>query len=205
MKLILRKKDSSTSILLFVFNNYMIKTTKDYITLSSLLEIMKVFGKNETATRMSLSRATKTGLLTNIKQDNVVTYVLTPDGKKFNALWNEGFMNFWKRYEFRNSKWDSKWYFINIDFKKDNNDCRVEFIDKLEQYGLAQINTNTWVTPYHQYQEIWRLIENYNFSDGIIETYGEMTIHKDMNTFLDETFGIKKLKPLYDQFITAYQ
>jgi phenylacetic acid degradation operon negative regulatory protein len=62
MKLILRKKDSSTSILLFIFNNYMAQTTKNYMSLSSLLEIMQVFGKNETTTRMSLSRAAKKGL-----------------------------------------------------------------------------------------------------------------------------------------------
>lgn len=204
MKFILRKKDSSTSILLFIFNNYMAKTAKDYMALSSLIEIMKVFGKNETTTRMSLSRATKAGLLTNIKQDNVVIYVLTTEGKKIIELWNEGAMNLAERYEFRNSKWNNKWHFLNIGFKKDINNSKAEFIDKLEQYGFAQINSNTWVTPYHQYEKVWKLIEDYDFSDGIIETYGEMTIHNDMSTFLDEVFGIKKLKPLYDQFINIY-
>lgn len=204
MKVILRKKDSSTSILLFIFNNYMAKTTKDYMTLSSLLEIMKVFGKNETTTRMSLSRATKGGLLTNIKRDKVVTYVLTTEGKKFIELWNEGAMNLSERYEFRNAEWDNKWYFLNIGFKKDTNNSNAEFIDKLQQYGFAQINSNTWLTPYHQYEKVWKLIEAHNLSDGIIETYGKMTIHNDMNAFLDKVFRIKKLKALYDQFINIY-
>jgi phenylacetic acid degradation operon negative regulatory protein len=134
----------------------------------------------------------------------VVTYALNTEGKKFIELWNEGAMNLVERYEFRNFKWDNKWHFLNIDFPKDKNDSKAEVIDNLEQYRFAQINTNTWVTPYHQYEKILKLIKDYNLSDGIIETHGEMTIHKDMNTFLDEVFSIKKLKPLYEQFISIY-
>ncbi|MBC2579675.1 hypothetical protein [Clostridium sp. DJ247] len=204
MKLILRKNDSSTSLLLFIYNIYMTKTTKDYIKLSSLIEIMKVFGKNETATRMALSRATKAGLLTNSKKDNEVNYALTLDGRKFNLLWDEGVMNFWKRYQFRNSKSDSKWYLINVEFKGNNKDSKVEVIDKLQQYGFAQINTNSWLSPYHQYEEVWKLVEKYNLVEEVVETYGEMKIHKDMDKFLDDVYGIKKLKSLYQHFIDTY-
>ncbi len=59
MKVILRKNDSATSLLLFVYNSYFNFYQKDTIKLSSLLEIMKAFGKSESATRMSLSRTVK--------------------------------------------------------------------------------------------------------------------------------------------------
>jgi DNA-binding transcriptional regulator PaaX len=89
---------------------------------------MKVFEKNETATRMALSRATKAGLLISIKQDNEVSYALTLDGKKFNLLWSEEFINLWKRYQLRSSESDSKWYLITVEFKGDTKDNRLEFI-----------------------------------------------------------------------------
>lgn len=204
MKLIFRKKDSSTNLLLFIFNNYMAKTNKDSIKLWSLLEIMKAFGKNETATRMALSRATKIGLLTNSRQHNDVMYSLTSEGKKFNELWNKGAMNFWKRHQFRNSKWNNKWYLINVEFKKIDSNSKTEFIDNLQQYGFAQININTLIAPYHQYEEVWKLIEKYSLSDGTVETYGELKIHKDMDTFIDEVYNIEKLKVLYQEFIDKY-
>lgn len=204
MKLVLRKENSSTSILLFLFNMYLNKTGKDYIKLSSLLEYMKAFGKNETTTRMSLSRTVKIGLLINIRQDNEVIYSLTPEGKEYVLLWNEGVINFWKRYKFRNSEWNSKWYVVNIDFKKENNN-KVIFIDKLEQLGFAQINTYTWLTPYYQHEEVKKLIEQYDLAEGVIETYGEIKIHRELEEFLDEIYGIKKLRVLYQQFIESYE
>lgn len=204
MQLILRKNDSATSLLLFVFNNYMTKTTKDYMKLSSLLEIMKVFGKNETTIRMSLSRAAKAGLLTNNKQGNEVYYTLTPEGRESVILWNEGVIHFWKRYQLRNSKWDKKWYFINVDFKDDKKEKKAEFLDKLQQFGLVQINTNTWITPYHQYEEIWKLIDEYDLTQDIVEIYGELKIHKDLECFLDEVYDISKLIIRYRGFIDTY-
>lgn len=205
MNLILRKNDSATSLLLFIYNNFMDKTKKDYIKLSSLLEIIKVFGKNETAIRMSLSRAAKAGVLTNSKQDNEVYYTLTNEGKKAIRLWNEGVAHFWKRYKLRNSGWDKNWYFINFDFKESKKNIRPEFLDKLEQLGFAQININTWISPYHQNEEVRELIGEYGLDDGVVEIYGEMKIHKDMNRFIDEVYGIRKLKTKYKEFIDTYK
>ena len=204
MKLILRKNDSATSLLLFIYNNYTAKTAKDHIKLTSLLEIMKVFGKSETAIRMSLSRAVKTGLLTNSKHDNEVYYALTPEGRNSIVHWNEGVMYFWKRYQLRSSEWDGKWYFINVEFTEDTKDSKAEFLDKLQQLGFAQVNTNTWATPYHQYEGVWKLIEKYGFADGIVEVHGEMKIHKDMDKFLDDIYGIKKLKAAYQNFADSH-
>ncbi len=204
MKLILRKNDSATSLLLFIYSNYMAKNTKESIKLSSLLEILKVFGKSETAIRMSLSRAVKAGLLINNKYNNEVSYALTLEGKKAIIHWNEGVMQFFKRYQLRSSKWDNKWYFINVEFIEDSRDIKAEFIDKLQQRGFAQINTNTWVTPYHQYEEVWKLIEKYSFEDRIVEIHGEMKIHKDMNKFLNDIYSIEKLKTAYQGFADTY-
>lgn len=204
MKLILRKNDSATSLLLFIYNNYMAKTGKDYLRLSSLLEMLGVFGKSETAIRMSLSRAVKSGLLINSKIESEVVYSLTSQGKNAINLWNEGVIYFWKRYRLRHSDWNNMWYFINIEFTDDNKQRKVEFFDKLQQQGFAQINTSTWVTPYHQSDDLWSLIEKYHLGNCVTEIYGEMTIHKDMDKFLDDTFGVKKLRVSYKKFIADF-
>lgn len=204
MKLILRKNDSATSLLLFIYNNYLAKTTKESIKLSSLLEILSVFGKNETAIRMSLSRAVKGGLLTNSKIENEVNYTLTPEGKNAILYWNEGVMHFFRRYQLRNTPWDQKWYFINVEFTGDTRENKVEFLDKLQQQGFAQVNTNTWITPYHQYDEVWKLLEKYSLADAIVEIHGEMKVHKDMDKFLDDVYGINKLRESYQTFIDTY-
>ena len=204
MNLILRKNDSSTSLLLFIYSNVMAKTSKDYIRLTSLLEIMKVFGKNETAIRMSLSRAMKAGVLINSKQNNEVYYTLTNEGKNAIELWNNIMIQYWKRYKLRNSDWDKSWHLIIINFMESKKNVKQEFLDRLEQYGFAQIKTNTWISPYHQNEDMYELINKYSFDKEVVEILGEMKIHKDMNIFLEEVYGIEKLKTKYSIFIDTY-
>lgn len=205
MRLILKKKDGLTSLLLFVYNNYLFTNSKASIKLSKLLEIMKAFGKNETATRMSLSRAMKAGLLINCVQNNEVIYELTLEGKSYIELWNEEANRFWKRYQYRESSFDNNWYYVSILSGQNSNESKVDFIDALRQYGFAQLNANTYVSPYHQHQEVQELIEKYDLSDGIVELYGEMKIHKDIDIFLNEIFTINNLNVQYQQFIDKYK
>lgn len=205
MRLILKKKDGLTSLLLFVYNNYLFTNSKASIKLSNLLEIMKAFGKNETATRMSLSRAMKAGLLINCVQNNEVIYELTLEGKSYIELWNEEANRFWKRYQYRESSFDNNWYYVSILSGQNSNESKVDFIDALRQYGFAQLNANTYVSPYHQHQEVLELIEKYDLSDGIVELYGEMKVHKDIDIFLNEIFTVNNLNEQYQQFIDKYK
>ena len=74
-----------------------------------------------------------------------------------------------------------------------------------KKYGFAQLNANTYVSPYHQHQEVLEPIKKYDLSDGIVELYGEMKIHKDLGIFLNEIFTINNLNEQYEQFIDKYK
>lgn len=205
MRLIVKKRDGLTSLLLFVYNSYLFTNSKTGIKLSDLLEIMKVFGKNETATRMSLSRAVKVGLLINCVQNNEVIYELTLEGKNYIDLWNDEVNRFWKRYQYRESSFDNNWYYISILSRQKSNESKADFIESLRQYGFAQLNANTYVSPYHQHPDVLELIGKYDLTDGIVELYGEMKIHKDNDIFFNEIFSINTLSEQYQQFIDKYK
>lgn len=113
----LRKVDSTTSLLLFVYNNYLSEYNKDTLKLSSLLEIMKTFGKSESATRMSLSRTVKAGILVNQNIEKEVNYSLAANGKHAVDIWNNEIRRFWKRYVQRHQPWEKKWHLLNLNFK----------------------------------------------------------------------------------------
>jgi phenylacetic acid degradation operon negative regulatory protein len=203
MKLILRKNDSATSLLLFIYNHYFSKSQKDSLRLSSLLEIIKVFDKSESAIRMSLSRAVKAGILSNAKQGNEVIYSLTDLGRESILLWNEGVQSFWKRFNLRNLPWNGKWYILNIKFQEDKK-LRTEISDNLQQLGFTILNTNTWICPYNQSKEIRGLAAKFGLETAIVEFFGEMTVGKDMQQFLNETYELDILKSKYKAFINVY-
>ncbi len=204
MKLILRKNDSATSLLLFIYNLYLVKYSQESLKLSSLLEILKVFNKQESAIRMSLSRAVKAGILSNSRHGSEVIYSLTSMGRHSIDLWNEGVDSFWKRYRLRQLPWEGKWDVLNIDFQEVQPQ-RLEVIDKLHQLGFATINTNTWLCPYHQPTAIKALTKKFGLDNGIVEIYGELVVHKEMSIFIEEVYSLKALVPQYQQFINKYQ
>lgn len=205
MKIILRRNDSATSELLFLFNNYLSLTNKDTLMLSSLLEIMKVFGKNETAVRMSLSRASKAKILVNIRKGNEVSYALTSEGRAAIALWNSGVKCFWERYRLRNKSWNEKWYFLDINLTEDKKDLKAVVIDKLRQLGFSSMNKTMWMNPYYLQAEVTMLLHEYGINNSVVQIYGDMEIHRDMNEFLDEIFSTGKLKVSYNDFVKIFE
>ncbi|TYR79219.1 hypothetical protein FZC66_16525 [Priestia megaterium] len=205
MKLIFRKNDSTTSLLLFVYNHYLALRGKDSIKLSSLLEYMRAFGKTDSAVRMGLSRAVKSGLLSNSKQGNEVFYSLTDEGKQVITSWNEGVMQFWERYRQRNEPWDGNWYIVNLHHAANETEGYAQFAEKIEGLGFVLINSNTWVSPYRNQAGLKKLTEEFGMGEHLIEFYGEMTIHQDLQQFLDDTFNISKLRSLYREYIDIFK
>ncbi|MDO0824703.1 PaaX family transcriptional regulator [Desulfosporosinus nitroreducens] len=204
MKVILRKNDSATSLLLFIYNNFLTHCNKDTIKISSLIQIMKVFGKSETATRMSLSRTVKSGILINKNDGSEVYYTLDSSGRDSINTWNEGMQQFWKRYALRNKPWNKKWYLVNLEFREENKANRSTILEKLQQNGFGILSANTWICPYCQTDELQKILTEFNMNTGVVEMNGEMTINEDMISFVDKVFHLKELEKSYENFIKIF-
>lgn len=204
MKVILRKNDSATSLLLFIYNNYWVHFNKDTIKLSSLLQLMMAFGKSETATRMALSRTVKAGILINKNDGSEVNYTLDTSGKEAINTWNEEMQQFWKRYTLRNKLWDKKWYLVNLEFGEVNRENRPTVLEKLRQNGFGILSSNTWISPYYQSNEIQTILTESNMNTSVVEMYGDMTIYEDIVTFADKVFHLKELEKPYENFIKIF-
>lgn len=203
-KVILRKNDSATSFLLFIYNTYLFHNNKDTIKLSSLLKLMKAFGKSETATRMSLSRAVKAGILINSNDGSEVYYTLDTNGKEAINTWNKEMEQFWKRYTLRNKLWNKKWYLVNLEFGQEHKEYRTAILEKLRQIGFGILSTNTWISPYHRSDEIQTILTEFNMNTRVVEMYGDMTIYEDIVSFVDKVFHLKKLEKSYQNFTKSF-
>jgi phenylacetic acid degradation operon negative regulatory protein len=203
MKVILRKEDSSTSSLLFIYNMVYSRVQKESFHLSSLLEIMSRFGKAETATRMALSRACKTGILETSKFDKDVVYSLTPIALQFIKSWNVDAQSCWKRLALRNTPWEDKWHIVNIalnDAMKKGN-----LSEKLQQIGYVQIDVQTWLSPYHQTEAFNSILSELNVEANTKSVYGEFESSIDIDSFVEKTFELSLLREQYTEFSSAYQ
>jgi len=204
MKVVLRKSDSATSLLLFIYNNYLTQYNKQSLKLSSILEIMKAFGKSETATRMSLSRTVKVGILSNYTDEGEVYYSLATTGREAISKWNEEMQQFWKRYALRNNAWDKKWHILSLEFGEVQRENRTIILEKLKQIGYGVLSTNTWIAPHLQTDEIKKILTKFNMNQGAVGIHGKMTIYQDTNSFAENIFHLRELEESYHSFIEKF-
>jgi len=200
---VLRRNDSATSLLLFLYNNYLSEFNKDTLKLSSLLDIMRVFGKSESATRMSLSRTVKAGILINQTIGNEVNYSLSPDGKNAIKVFNEEIIAFWKRYTLRNKPWDNKWHLLNLEFTEENKEAKDPVQEKLRQLSFGTLAANTWISPHYQPEEIQQVLNEFSLGKYSLQMHGEITDQREY--LIEKVFQLNKLVKPYQDFLTMFR
>lgn len=200
MKIILRKKDSGTSVILFIFNIYGEMTKQYSIPLKSLIEIMQQFHKNETSTRMSLSRMTKAGILSSEKSGNEVMYQLTEHGLRSIEIWNKGIVKFTERYMKRYQEWNRKWSSITLlDFNKSDSGSQT-IVDEFIEIGLREIPRNTWIYPYPIPEDITDLAARENIKYLAVND-GNLLTNFSGDELLNGIFLAEEIRQKYREFI----
>lgn len=201
MKIVIRKKNSVTSIILFLFNLFEEIIGSSSIRLGILIETMMKFDKNETAIRMGLSRAVKSGILINKTIDNDVYYELTKEGSANIEAWNAGMKRFFQRYEQRNKNWNEQWYILTmLDFIKTNEDNGL-VVEELKELGMAEINNNVWILPYSVSKEVAKLFSERNLTYFEIE--GGIQSNRNVVDLINDVYDIKLIQKKYRDFIKS--
>lgn len=200
MRIILRKRDSVVSIVLFLFNIFGEHTGQKAIKLEHLIKSMDCFAKNETATRMGLSRMVKSGILFNEKAGNDVYYHLTDYGIQNLKSWNLGVARFRDRYALRRKPWDGKWYLLALLKSKDYNEEIMTISEELIELGLRQLNRDLWISPYRFHEEIKTLLDEkldcFEITGGVISS-------KNESELVENIFQINEIHSQYEKFLVV--
>lgn len=146
MYLSVKKKDSVTSILLFIFNVFLVEQGITALPLKKIFRILEPFQKSETAIRMGLSRGVQNGLLANEKHGNEVYYLITDEAAQGVKYWQETLRVFKSRLSIQLSDWDGEWSILCLDSSTDKRSLGY-FVDSIRQYGYGSLGSNIWVSP----------------------------------------------------------
>ncbi len=199
IKITLRKWNSVTSIVLYIYNIYQQVMGEYEIELTNLLDYINLFGKTDSAARVSLSRMVKSGILINKKRNGNIYYILTQEGLSNINQWNNGIERFFKRFNIRHKEWDQEWTTLTmINFKKSKE--KNQFIlDNLWELGYREIDNNVWFSPYIFKDEIDSILTNNKVN--YLVNRGTIEINYDWNKFIESTYHINDLRKKYIQFI----
>lgn len=196
MHLKIRRSDSITSILLFVFNVFLTEKNIMELPLKKVLNILEPFQKNETAIRMGLSRGIKNGLLVNVKKDNEVYYRLTQQAVEAMKYWGITLAAFHQMIPLQQATWNGKW---NIVFVKTS--APDEFVLELKRIGYGNWNRQVWVSPYDLSDKVSSLAREYGLDNALYQFQGELTGDKKLGEMVAEIWPVKDINKKYVRFI----
>lgn len=198
MKITLRKKDSVTSIVLFLYNLNFEHKENFEISLGQLLEYVKLFDKTESAIRMSLSRLERSDVLGKKIVNDEKYYYLSKAGKEHINAWNLGINRFYNRLKLRQKSWNGQWIVLNLlNFKKSLNNNSI-VIEELKELGLRELENNLWITPYMLENEIKALLEE-NKVDYLMN-YSKLEYSHSINHLIENYYNLGKLEDEYIKF-----
>jgi len=203
MKITIRKKDSVTSIVLFILNILGELKNEYSIDLCYLLDLMQYFNKSEVSVRTGLSRMVKANILINSKENNETVYELTENGLQAIQFWNKALSRYFMRLQLRKKDWNKNWNLLTInDFNKSEYE-NLTVVEELKECGLREINNNTWITPNLIDNELLTLINNKRFNYLIFS--GTFNSNIELDQLLNKTFEINILKDRYIKFIAKIE
>ncbi len=199
MYLSIKKKDSVTSILLFIFNVFLVERGITAIPLKKIFRILEPFQKNETAIRMGLSRGVQNGLLVSEKQRNEVYYLITEEAIKGVKYWQETLADFKSRVALQLSDWDEEWSIFFLDSMGDKKSLG-DFVDSLRLFGYGGLGSNLWVSPYHLSDKTEELARKHRVQK-YYQFRGKLEDNTKMEDIANKVWPIRDLSEKYSVFI----
>ncbi len=188
------KKDSVTSILLFIFNVFLVERGINSVPLKKIFRLLEPFQKSETSIRMGLSRGVQNRLFVNEKQGQEVYYRLTDESVQSFNYWQKTLARFQKRINMQFANWDGAWSIVLLDLPSRNKpDGYIEqFTQSLEQLGYGSLNKGHWISPYDFSADVIGLAHKYFLSDEIFIFHGSMQ-NKNPENVASEVWPVQEL------------
>jgi len=199
MYLSLKKKDSVTSILLFIFNVFLVEQGIYAIPLKKIFRILEPFHKNESAIRMGLSRGVQNGMLVSQKQGNEVYYLITDEAARGVKYWQETLASFNSKVSLQLSGWNGEWSLLYVDFSGAKGSFGG-FVDSIRKFGFGSMGNNLWVSPYDFTGEIEVLAQKHRL-EKYYQFRGKVAGNSMPEAVVSNVWPIKDLAERYSGFI----
>lgn len=205
MQIIIKRKDSVTSILLFLFNVFLVDRGITSLPLKKIFQLLEPFQKNETAIRMGLSRELQNGVLINRREAGEVVYGLTEIALAGFKYWMKTMGLNQQKTQLQYQKWDGWWRLLFISKEAEIKSDNDNFYDLLKQFGFGSLNRNVWLSPYNYREEIIRLAPESNGGPKLYFFESRFADEKSGKDLASEVWPIVKLNESYRQFLALIQ
>ena len=192
--MIIKRNDSVTSILLFIFNVFLSKQGINEVSIKKILRLLEPFEKSETSIRMGLSRGMQKGLMTSRKKNTEVYYRVTERTVQWFSYWWQTMQRFEERIALQQQSWDGKWSIIYT-----SGNCH-EVVRALNDYGYGMLEKYLFISPYNFHDQVAQLASRYNKDQSLIIFSSENISNKTTEEIVAKAWKTKGLALRYEDF-----
>ncbi|MGE5417821.1 MAG: PaaX family transcriptional regulator C-terminal domain-containing protein [Acidobacteriota bacterium] len=198
----IKKQDSVSSIIMFIFNVFLVERGINSIPLKKILHLVQPFNKNETAVRMGLSRAVQNGILRNVRKDNEVHYELTESGVEAVEEWRRVLAEFRHNIDAQVAGWSGFWNTVFIsDSTFNNSDTLALVLDILAEHKYGMLSKNLWICPYGRSSAFAKVL-NMKKTESLGVQIFESRPLQNNRVLANMVWGTEKLAARYSEFFT---
>ena len=204
MYISIKRKDSVTSILLFIFNVFLVERGITAIPLKKIFKLLEPFQKNETAIRMGLSREVESGLLINQRKDGEVYYYLTDIVTNGFKYWMKTMDFDQKKIQLQFQNWNGLWSFLLIgNDPEQSQDNLKDFFEVLKQLSFGSLNKNLWISPYNFNEQVFSQIHEQNLALKIYLFESRLTNNNSAADLALKIWPVTSLAKQYEKFLIS--
>lgn len=164
---------------------------------------MKPFDKSETAIRMGLSRAVKSGIVKNVREGRQVFYEITQSGIKYIEELKEARQLFWRKLSLKKNTWNNYWCMTVLEPNintKERNDISVY----LKKVGFGQLGRGCYIHPLDLSKEVHTKSEEIGLNDNVWVVMSKLTTNQSTSRLANRLWNIEALKKMYLDFSIKY-
>ncbi len=202
MDIIIKQRDSIASIMLFLFNSFLLPRGIHTLGLEKIFKLLEPFEKSQTAERVGLSRAVKSNILRNYRKGKDVYYEITEQGLKAVAEWRRLIEVTALKYKSSQDEWDNNWEVVNMTLPPDLSEKREEINKWLREYGFGLLNKGVWISPHRFSRIILKYAEELQVQGYIAVLEGKLMRRPEK--FLDNIWNLEQLDKEYKEFNNKY-
>jgi phenylacetic acid degradation operon negative regulatory protein len=188
---------NTQSMILTIYGDY-IRQYGNKIWIGSLIRLLKEFGHNEQAVRVSVSRMMKNGLLQSEKKGNKSYYALTTRGvRRIEEAAR-------RIYRLTSHEWDRKWRIIMYTIPEEKRQIRDELRKELLWSGFGSLSNGCWVSPNDFKKEINLLISKYQIEEYVHLFLSDYVGPQSNAVLVEQCWPLHEIEEKYEQFIDTY-
>ncbi|WP_255450499.1 PaaX family transcriptional regulator C-terminal domain-containing protein [Skermania sp. ID1734] len=174
------------------------RETENWLSVSSVVRLLRQLGVDEPAVRSSISRLKRRGTLVSENRDGVAGYALSESALR---TIREGDRRI---FHMTRATSDDGWLLAVFSIPETERDKRHEMRMILTRMGFGTTAPGVWIAPAHVHDEVADALRDSDLAQFVDLFHAEHLAFGDLRTKVSQWWDLDGLQELYSQFIAQF-